>query len=475
MKPQRSIRFGTSGWRAILAEDFTLANVKLVVAAIARYLCLDKAQDGGVIVGRDTRFLGDMFTRAAVEVLAAHGVTSYYCAGPVPTPVMAFEILRRKASGGINFTASHNPAEYNGLKFTPAWGGPALPATTRRIEQLIEQLKGVEFEGMPFSQAVEKGLCCEIDPREEYLKGLAEKVQGGLLKKAGLRVALDHMHGTSAGYLDLFLKRAGVTLRRFHQKHDPYFGGARPDPAEENLGVLISLLKRDSSFHLGLATDGDADRFGVVDRNGVYFEANVVCGLLLDYMARTRGFRKGVVRSVSTTHFIDAVAAKHGLPVYETKVGFKYVGQFIATGKADVACEESAGFTIKGHVPEKDGILACVLTAEMVAVEGKSLAKLREKLFKQTGPFYTQRQDIPFDPAKRRELKARLNSCPDRFAGKKVENIVRLDGTKFILRDGAWALARESGTEPLVRLYGEARFPAELAQLMEAGRKLVTG
>jgi phosphoglucomutase len=462
------IKFGTSGWRAILADEFTLDNVRLVSAAIARYVQAEDKASQGVVVGRDTRFMGEIFCRTIAQVLAGQGVKTYLCDGPVPTPVLSFEILRLAAAGGLNVTASHNPPEYNGIKFSPEWGGPAMPSTTRRIEKLIKQLCGEDDIGeLPLAEAKARGLCQPTSPKESYLKSLADKIDVTTLARSDLRVMIDHMHGTSYGYLDRFLMSAGVSLKRLHVNSDPYFGHGRPDPAEEKLKRLISSLRRDPGIDLGLATDGDADRFGVVDRGGIYLEANLVTALLVDYLARTRKLKGKVARSVASTHLLDAVAARHGLSVLETPVGFKYIGELLAQGKIVAGCEESAGFSMQGHVPEKDGIFTCALLAEMVARERLTIIQLRDRLFKQVGPF--------FNPQAKKGLRRRLASPPSKFGGKKVKDVVTLDGTKWLLGDNCWILFRESGTEPLVRIYGEARSEGELNKLINEGAELAAG
>ena len=467
------IKFGTSGWRAIIADDFTFANVKVVVAAIAQYI-LTQGVAGGVIVGRDTRFLGNKFAELAVRVLGASGVKSLLCVDPVPTPTISYEIIRSGLAGGINFTASHNPAEYNGIKFTGSDGAPALPEVTKKIERFIERLQeGEEVKELPLEEAKGLGMATLIEPADDYLKGLEEKIDKDALRRANLKLAVDHMNSTSVGYLDAFLKKLGVRLKRFRQDPDPRFGGGRPDPIRPNLGHLISLLEDDPTFTLGLATDGDADRFGVVDRGGVFLSANLVIALLVDYLARTRGFKGGVARTVGTTHLIDALAEKHGMALYETPVGFKYISDLILSGKIDIGGEESAGFTMRGHVPEKDGILACLLTAEMVARQRRSLVQLRDRLFKEVGPYLNEREDIAITPAQGERFRRKTASPPERFGGRVVKGVKEIDGIKFLLEGNAWVLMRESGTEPLIRLYAEAPTQEELNRLLEAGREFI--
>ncbi len=465
------IKFGTSGWRAILADEFTFENVRIVTQAICDHI-REKGETGkGVVVGYDTRFMGRRFALEAAEILAANGIKAFLCKRDVPTPVIAFEIMRRKAAGGINFTASHNPPEYNGLKFSSSWGGPALPETTGEIERRANEMMGeMTYREVTLQEGMREQLIEIIDPIEPYLDDLKKKVDLSVLK--GMNVGVDHLYGTSRGYLDTLLEDAGCEVIRFHEHPDPVFGGRPPEPAEENIHDLIEKVKGDSTVSLGLATDGDADRFGIVDRGGRYIEPNYVIALLLDYLIRTRGWKGGVARSVATTHLIDRVAKKHGVKVYETPVGFKYIGELISEDKLVIGGEESAGLTIKGHVPEKDGILACLLVAEMVAREGKSVAEMLDNLYSEVGTVLTRRVNIHLEGS---GLKDRLKTPPSSFAGLSVEKVVTIDGTKLVLSDGSWVLIRPSGTEPVVRFYAEAFSQEGLDRLTEAGKALVLG
>ena len=384
-----SIRFGTSGWRGIIADDFTFENVKVVTQAIADYIHENGLQDRWFIVGNDPRFLSEQFAHASAEVLAGNHIKTLISNRDIPTPVISYEILRQSCSGAINFTASHNPPEYNGLKFSPDWGGPALPETTKRIETLAQGLmKEKKHKILPFDEGVEKGLIREFDGREFYLKRIEELVDFDAMRKAGMKVAVDVMYGTGRGYLDTLLQQAGVHVTTLHNYRDPYFGGLPPDPSEENLNELAQRIK-DANIPLGLATDGDADRFGIVDKGGLFIQPNMIIALLFDYLVRTRGWKGGVARSVATSHLIDRVADHHGREVFETPVGFKYIGEMIAQNKIVIGGEESAGLSIQGHVPEKDGILACLLTAEMVAREGKTVQELLNELYQKVGTILT--------------------------------------------------------------------------------------
>ena len=471
----RRISFGTSGWRGILCEDFTFDNIKTVTQAIADNIRSKGEQGKGVIVGTDTRFMGERFTREAAEVLTGSGIKTLLCSRDVPTPVIAFEIIRRGLAGGINFTASHNPPEYNGIKFSPSSGGPALPETTTDIENRANVLLGTAgYNSMDLEDARGNGLLEEIDPRETYLAALEQKVDFDAIASLG-GIALNPLYGTARGYLDAPLRSRGMNLGVINDQRDPFLGGFPPEPAEKTIQDFIALVKSDPAMKLGLATDGDADRFGILDEDGAYIEPNYIVALLLDYLIRYRKMTGGVARSVATSHLIDAVAKKHGIPVYETPVGFKYIGDLIIQDKIIIGGEESAGLSIKGHVPEKDGILACFLVAEMVAREGKSVRQLLERLYGEVGRYVTRRDNLRLS----RELEAaypnKLASIPAEVAGVKVVDVNRTDGVKLLLADGTWMLFRKSGTEPVVRLYGEASSEARLAEIVQAGREFVLG
>jgi alpha-D-glucose phosphate-specific phosphoglucomutase len=466
------ITFGTSGWRGILCEDFVFENVKVVTQAIADHLQATGAT-GGVIVGYDSRFMGENFARESARVLAAANIHCLLCSRDTPTPVIAFEILRRKAAGAINFTASHNPPEYNGIKFSPSWGGPALPETTTDIERRANEMLGeICYREMPLHLALKKGLLEDIDPREAYLADLETKVDFAAIKSVGA-IAVNPLYGTARGYLDAPLLARGCDVRLINDHRDPYFGGFPPEPAQRYIADFITLVKSDPDIKLGIATDGDADRFGIVDGDGTYIEPNYVIALLLDYLIRVRGMSGGVARSVATSHLIDAVALHHGIEVFETPVGFKYIGELISQNKIVIGGEESAGLTIKGHVPEKDGILACFLVAEMVAREGKSVGRLLEELYARVGRYITKRENITLSPEIEEVFPARVASIPAEIAGTKVADVITVDGTKLVLADGSWLLFRKSGTEPVVRLYGEAASEGRLKEVMQAGKNFI--
>jgi phosphoglucomutase len=467
-----AIKFGTSGWRGIIAEDFTFANARLVCQAIAAYLKQENLASRGVVVGYDTRFQSETFAVTAAEIMAGNGIVSYFTERDCPTPVVSFAIRAGRRAGGINITASHNPPEYNGIKFSPATGGPAPEDVTRPIETIANSLAPAAVQRLPLDQAREKGLVVGINPRQDYFQHLKTLVHTEVLRQAGLKVVVDVLYGTGRDYLDAFLERAGVQVEVLHGWRDPYFGGNRPEPSAEFLTELAGRIPA-TGAQLGLAVDADADRFGVMDAAGKYYEANETLALLLDYLIRTRGWDGGVARSVATTQLIDRVAKLYDRPVFETKVGFKHLGPYITSDQAVMVGEESEGFSMKHHLPEKDGILACLMVAEMVASTGKGLPELLADLYSRVGQVYNRRLNFSLAPEAKERLMVSLKQAPASFAGLKVSGHVSLDGHKYLLEDGSWVCFRPSGTEPVVRFYFEASSQAELEKLRQAGEALI--
>src|SRR5437762_5743077 len=466
------IKFGTSGWRGLIARDFTFDNVRLATQGIAEYLTSHPASNGSrqVIVGYDTRFLGREFSLAAAEVLAAAGLIPLLCNRDTPTPVIAHTIRARKAIGGINMTASHNPAEYQGLKFSTSNGAPAHPEVTAQIEGHIARLQSRRWA---FKAAVVGTYECEtFDPRQAYFKQLRKLIDFKVIKKAKLKIAIDLMYGTGRGYLDELLVDAGVKVTRFHERPDPLFGGHHPEPNAEGMAE-VSQCVRSGKAQLGLGLDGDADRFGVVDKSGAWLTPNQVLALTLYHLRKNRGWTGAVVRTVPTSHQVDAVAELLGVKVHETPVGFKYIGALMEREPIIVGGEESGGLSVKGHVPEKDGILACLFMAELVATEKKSLGRILQELEKQTGEFHTDRINVKISPEKKDALLNRLAGGLDFIGPFKVEKFITTDGYKFLLPDREWVAFRASGTEPLMRCYLEAKSAAQLKKLRAACETLL--
>jgi alpha-D-glucose phosphate-specific phosphoglucomutase len=458
------IKFGTSGWRAIVAEEFTLANIRRAVAGIAQYVA---AQPGPktVLVGHDPRFLGETFVAEAAKVLAANGLTPLVIPEAAPTPAISYAVRQRKTGGAINFTASHNPPEYNGIKFSTPDGAPALPEVTKQIEANVRALAEVAPPEGPAKFE-------EVDVKPEYLKRIGELVNLAAIKKSGIRVVFDPFWGAARGYSCHLLRSHGIEVATVHDYRDVLFGGHAPEPDDHLLADCKAKMK-ETGAAIGIATDGDADRFGIVDGDGTFIQPNYIIALLFDYLVETRGWRNGVAKSVATTNLVNALAEKLGIPLYETPVGFKYIGELINEDKIAIGGEESAGLTIRGHVPEKDGVLAGLLVTEMVAVRGKSLGEQLKELFAKVGSFYPVRENFRLTAEVKEKFTEKMKTDPAELSGRKVTQVVRTDGLKLVLADGSWVCYRLSGTEPVVRVYSEARKESDSAPLSQAARDWV--
>ena len=464
-----AIKFGTSGWRAIVADEFTVANIRLAVAGIAAYV-KTQPEPHRVLIGRDPRFLGESFVAEAARVLAGAGITPIVIPDAAPTPAIAYAVRELKTSGAINFTASHNPPEYNGIKFSTHDGAPALPEVTRQIEAAIVALQA---SGAAIAQAnPPAGGFATADVKPAFLKRLAELVDLNAIAKSGIKVVYDPFWGAGRGYSSDLLREAGVAVETVHDYRDVLFGGHAPEPDDHLLGDCKARMRAIGAA-LGIATDGDADRFGIVDGDGTFIQPNYIIALLFDYLVETRGWKNGVAKSVATTNLVNALADYHQVPLFETPVGFKYIGELIIADKIAIGGEESAGLTIRGHVPEKDGVIAGLLVAEMVATRGKSLGAQLKELFAKVGSFYPVRENFHLTPQVKAAFTEKMKADPTELGGRKVSGIVRTDGLKLILEDGSWVCYRLSGTEPVVRAYTEARNEQDMEALKAAAEKFV--
>jgi phosphoglucomutase len=464
---QPTIHFGTSGWRGIIAEDFTFPGVRRAAAAIAGYVLAQK-ESPVIIVGYDTRFFSPEFAQACATVLQTHGCRVLLCGEPTPTPAIAHAIIHGKLDGGVNITASHNPAQYNGLKFSGPEGGPALPEVTKDIEK---RAAAIQEESAPRGN---ENKFESVDPRVPYFDQLRRMIRFDVLQKLKGSFVFDAVHGCGAGWLDRILTDHGISNAAIRTKRDVLFDGTGPDPSEENLAPLKTAVL-EKKVLAGLATDGDADRFGILDGDGSFISPNHILGLLFDYLLETRGYKLGASRSVATTHLLDAVAQHHGVQVYETPVGFKYVGPLLREDKIALGGEESAGLTIRGHLPEKDGILACLLVAEMIAARQAPLARQLRDLFQRVGrEFWPVRLNLHLSDDAQARLPERLKADFKDFAGRRVTRTNRIDGLQLTFDDGEWLLMRPSGTEPLVRIYTESDSPQKSEKLAEQARAWVS-
>lgn len=462
-----SIRFGTSGWRAIIADDFTFDNVRLVIEAICSYLKTEPGVESNtLVVGHDSRFMGETFTNVAAEIAASKGFRVLRCTSPTPTPTISYAIRSQTAAGGVNFTASHNPPEYQGIKFSTADGAPALPEITKQIEhRILNRMSAFDADG---------GEIVDFDPRPAYLDDLKAKVRFDTIAAAKGRYSYDALWGTGRGYLDKVLRDHGLEVETLHDWRDVTFGGRSPEPGEDHLDELRETVKA-KGLALGLATDGDGDRFGVIDSNGEFITPNQLIALLTDYLAESRKWTLGVARSVATSHQVDRVANARGIKLYETPVGFKFIGELINRDEIILGGEESAGLSIRGHYPEKDGILACLLAAEAVASRGISLTEQLNDLYQRVGKLESGRIGVRLTPNVAAKLKEKLAQEPTEIGGRRIESINRIDGVKFLFGDDAWMLMRPSGTEPMVRIYAESESKTDLEELLEQGRKYLLG
>jgi phosphoglucomutase len=465
-----TIRFGTSGWRAVIADEFTFDGVRSVTGAICSHFGTDRQQGNLMVVGYDTRFLGEKFAEECANVISENAFRVLLCDQPVPTPTMSHVIRTKGAICGINFTASHNPPEYNGMKLSTRDGAPALPEITRNVEKIIEKTAVIS---VPTKPAHANGL--EVfAARPGYLQDLGTKINFDVITKAGGRYAYDPLWGTGRGYLDEVLRTHGLEVETIHDWRDVLFGGRAPEPEASHLDELREVVLSKGCV-LGLATDGDADRFGIIDSNGSFITPNQLIALLFDYLVESRKWNGGAARSVATSHLVDRVAEARGLPVYETPLGFKYIGELINENKIVIGGEESAGLSIKGHYPEKDGILACLLAAEAVAARGASLTEQLDELYSRVGKLESARIGVRLTPQLMESLSDKLKEDPKEIGGRHVERTNRIDGIKFIFADGSWLLLRPSGTEPVVRIYAESESARDLEVLLEQGHKFLLG
>ncbi|MBD1901427.1 phosphoglucomutase/phosphomannomutase family protein [Trichocoleus sp. DQ-A3] len=462
------IKFGTDGWRGIIADDFTFANVCKVTRAIASYLENAYSKDRPVLVAYDTRFLADQFARTAAEVLADAGWTVKIVDRDCPTPVIAYNAKLLNSAGALMFTASHNPAPYCGIKYIPDYAGPATPEITDTIVANIEDATDEPPSGNNANKI------STFDPKPDYLQFIYTLLDVERIKSAGLKVKYDALYSTSRGYLDTVLERCGCDTEAFHTYRDVLFGGGMPEPKGEELIGLVEAVKKDGA-DLGLATDGDSDRFGIVDEQGNVLTPNTVLLLLARHLVKNKGKTGAIVRTVATTHLLDNLAAKYGLEIYETAVGFKYIGEKMRETQVLIGGEESGGLSIIGHIPEKDGILADMLVAEAIAYEGKPLSQLVEEVIAEAdGPLYNKRLDLHLEDAhKAAVIDDFTKNPPAEVAGIKVREVGRKDGIKLYLEEGSWILLRPSGTEPLMRVYLETNTPEKMTQIAQQMEQII--
>ncbi|GAB4318456.1 MAG: phosphoglucomutase/phosphomannomutase family protein [Candidatus Sumerlaeia bacterium] len=470
-----AIRFGTDGWRAIIADQFTFDHVRAIAQAVADYLHECGGAACGLAVGFDTRFLSQDFARVLAEVVAGNGIPVLLSRSWIPTPALSLAVVQRGLAGGVMITASHNPFRYNGVKFKAGWGGPAPVEMTRAIE-------GHLFKRAPRLDSRRIRAHLELcDFRKEYFRRLSDLVRFRILQAEARTVqcvAFDSMNGAGAGWAEALFERAlgrGRTLSVRGHSTNPLFPDCHgPEPIAANLRPLASICRRNRC--VGFATDGDADRFGVLDERGRFVQLHDLMPLLFEYLVESRGWRGAVIRTTSMAATVDQMAAAMGRASVEVPVGFKNVSEKMREMEFVIAGEESGGFGYQGHIPERDGILSCLLALEMLAVRDRPMSGLVRALRRRFGPFAYDRIDEYGDlSALRARLRALRRAPPDRVGAFRVERVTLIDGIKLYFAGGAWMLIRVSDTEPLFRVYVAGRSAGVVKQILDEGRRLMTG
>ncbi|HWF58351.1 MAG TPA: phosphoglucomutase/phosphomannomutase family protein [Candidatus Dormibacteraeota bacterium] len=463
------IHFGTDGWRAVVGDDFTYHNVRAVAQGVAAFL---DGETRPVVVGHDARYCAELFAREVARVLAANGRRVILLDRVTATPAVSWTVVERGAAGGVVVTASHNPMEFNGLKYKPDFGGSASPEVVAELERNTARALTAGVATMPFDEAVSAGRVELLDPLPSYLEQLGRMVDVGRLRAAGLRVAHEAMYGAGAGLIARVLDGGSTTVTELHAERNPGFGGMHPEPIDRYMPEAMALMARGDHDVL-IANDGDADRVGIIDETGRYINQLEVMALFTLYLLEKRGLRGDIVRSLTTSGMVDALGQRFGVTVHEMPVGFKYIGATMRETDALLGGEESGGFAFRGHIPERDGILAGLMVADMIVEYGQSLSRILAHLVELVGPHAYKRHDIRFDrdgyEKRKAEVYQRLEKdVPREIAGEKVVRTRTDDGFKFYLDDGSWVLMRMSGTEPLMRVYSEAATAGRVDELLTA-------
>ena len=468
------IKFGTDGWRAIIAEDYTFHNVRACAQGVATYLKETGMAPRGLVVGYDTRFGSEHFAAAVAAVVAGNGIRVYLCDRACPTPVVSYSVIDRKAAGAVVITASHNPAIWNGFKYKPEYAGSASPEVIAELERLIADAQASGgVEAVELGPAERKGLVERIDAATPYLHQIAQLVNLDAIKEAPLKITVDSMYGAGAGYFATLLAGGRAQISELHGERNPTFPGIeQPEPIAHNLAALSEAV-RTAGADVGLATDGDADRLGVVDEHGAFVTQLQTFALLALYLLEVKGQRGALVKSITTTSMLFRLGELYNVPVFETPVGFKFIGPVMMREDALIGGEESGGYGFRGHIPERDGILSGLFLLSMMAKLKMRPAELIQYLYSKVGPHHYDRIDLPFDPKDRDAVIKRLErEQPQQLGGVRVVRVDTSDGFRFQMEDGSWSLIRFSGTEPLLRTYCETSSPERVRVLLEETRRL---
>ncbi|MCR4407397.1 MAG: phosphoglucomutase/phosphomannomutase family protein [Anaerolineae bacterium] len=473
-----TIHFGTDGWRAVISDTFTFANLRLVAQAIADYVLEEAAGSGvqpEVVVGFDTRFLSDRYAAEVARVMAGNNIITWLSRADTPTPAVSYTVKHKRAVVGVMISASHNPPRYNGVKLKASYGGAAPPEVGRHVERILEanqlRARGPNLED--YQTALDQGLIRRFDPAWAYYEHLATLVDLDIISNGELRVIADPMYGSGRGCIKEMLARTRCRVQEIRGEMNPGFGGIHPEPIARYLQALSAAIQN-THADIGLATDGDADRIGAMDSRGQFVDPHHIFALVLRYLVERRGWRGAVVKTVSTTQMVNRLAAQYDLPLHETPVGFNHIADLMLTDDVLIGGEESGGMSIKGHIPEGDGILMGLLLLEVVSAAGVPLHELVADLQDRYGPACYARRDIQLrHPVDKKAMVARLvDEAPAQLAGQSVVQVNTLDGVKYCLADESWLLIRPSGTEPVLRVYAEARSQDEVETLLEFGAGL---
>lgn len=467
-----NIKFGTDGWRAKIADQFTFKNVELVTKAIIKYFYDNKLNKKPVLISYDTRFMANRFAEKTAQIISEYGIEARITDRDTPTPVLAHSIINQKAAGSINFTASHNSYDYCGYKFMPHYGGPATVDIT---SQIVENIKLIDKEPNKHLKKIsKKGKLSTFNPKEAYIKSLSNIINFEVFKNYNFDLIYDPMFSTGRGYLDEILKQAGCKIKVINNYPNPLFNGQRPDPKIEYLRDITTYVKENNGA-IGLATDGDADRYGFINEKANYVDPNLVFAMLMNHLLKNKKQTGSIVRTVATTHLIDLLAEKYNLKVHETPVGFKYVGEIMRKEKVLIGGEESAGLSVQGHIPQKDGILVILLVLEYMAHEKLPLYKLQEQTENDIGQqSYYDRIDLIVESRVKQEFVEYLgNNPPEKIDGNKLIKISKIDGTKLYYEDNSWILTRPSGTEPLLRIYFETSSIEKMTLMIKLMKDMV--
>lgn len=457
------IRFGTDGWRGVIGDDFTFANVRRVAAAIGQYVREESEPARGLVIGYDTRFLSAECAQTTAEVVAAIGIPVVLADRSTPTPALSYAVVARRTAGAIVITASHNPYRWNGVKFKAPYGGSAAPAIIRRIEIQLHKLGRAGGRARKAKAAAIE----TADLVSPYLERLKALVHLERIRVSGRRLVIDPMYGAARGCIARLFEEAKIPYREIHLDNNPIFPGLNPEPIEPHVAELRQAVL-EGSYDAGLATDGDADRVGAIDRDGSFIDSHKIFSILLKHLAEDLRLRGEVVKTFSTTRMIDKQAAKYGLPLHTTPIGFKYICELMLTRNILIGGEESGGIAVQGHLPERDGILNSLLLAEVMADKGQSLGELVRELNEEFGPHFYDRVDLETDRAAiERVMRQVSQGKVKQVAGLKISSRDGLDGIKMLFGDSAWLLVRASGTENLLRLYAEAPSREQVKALLD--------